>query len=144
MTRTILLGGLVLSLSVPVAAQDDDGEIDIVSQPVVQAIPGAPGMRLNAALGRLARNPRDLGALVEAGQASAAIGDADAAIGFFRRADQLKPADANIKAHLAGAHVLAEDPYSAIPLFVEAERAGPIDPKLLSARGLAYDLVGDN
>lgn len=144
LTRSALLGGLALGLAVPALGQADDGEIDTVSQPVVQAIPGAPGMRLNTALGRLARNPRDLTALVDAGQASAAMGDADAAIGFFRRADQLKPGDANIKANLAGAHVLAEDPYNAIPLFIDAERSGPIDPRLLSARGLAYDLVGDN
>ena len=29
-------------------------------------------------------------------------------------------------------------------LFEAAERIGPVDPKLLSERGLAYDLVGDN
>ena len=83
-------------------------------------LPGGPGMQLNAALNKLARNPRDVDALIEAGKASAAIGDAEAAMGFYRRADQLQPTNANIKAGLAGAMVMAEDPYGAIPLFEAA------------------------
>lgn len=145
LVRFALLAGTSFAIGLaPLSAQADDDEIDTVSQPVVQPLPGGPGMQLNSALGKLARSPRDVAALVEAGQASAAIGDAEAAIGFFRRADQLQPANANIKAGLAGAMVLGEDPYSAIPLYAEAERIGPIEPRLLSDRGLAYDLVGDN
>ena len=145
LVRFALLTGTSFGLALsPAFAQADDGEIDAVSQPVVQPLPGGPGMALNSALGKLARNPRDVTALIEAGKASAAIGDAEAAMGFFRRADQLQPTNANVKAGLAGAMVLAEDPYSAIPLFETAERIGPIDPRLLSERGLAYDLVGDN
>ena len=144
LVRFALLTGTTFGLAVsPAWGQADDGEIDAVSQPVVQPLPGGPGMQLNAALGKLARNPRDVDALVEAGKASAAIGDPEAAMGFYRRADQLQPANANIKAGLAGAMVLAEDPFGAIPLFEAAERIGPIDPRLLSERGLAYDLVGD-
>ena len=145
LVRFALIAGtsFVLGLA-PLAAQSDDGEVDAISQPVVQPLPGGPGMKLDSALGKLARNPRDVNALIEAGQASAAIGDAEAAMGFFRRADQLQPATANIKAGLAGAMVLAEDPFSALPLFEEAERLGPVNPRLMSERGLAYDLVGDN
>ncbi|MFN5243927.1 MAG: tetratricopeptide repeat protein, partial [Novosphingobium sp.] len=145
LVRFALLTGTSFGLALsPAFAQADDGEIDSVSQPVVQPLPGGPGMQLNAALIKLARNPRDVDALIEAGKASAAIGDAEAAMGFYRRADQLQPANANIKAGLAGAMVMAEDPYGAIPLFEAAERIGPVDPRLLSERGLAYDLVGDN
>lgn len=145
LVRCALLAGASFGLALnPAFAQADDGEIEAVSQPVVQPLPGGPGMQLNTALGKLARNPRDIDALVEAGKASAAIGDAAAAMGFYRRADQLQPANANIKAGLAGAMVLAEDPFSAIPLFETADRIGPVDPRLLSERGLAYDLVGDN
>ena len=149
LVRFALLTGTSFGLALNPAlaqtgAQADDGEVDAVSQPVVQPLPGGPGMQLNSALGKLARNPRDVTALIEAGKASAAIGDAEAAMGFYRRADQLQPANANIKAGLAGAMVLAEDPYGAIPLFEAAERIGPVDPKLMSERGLAYDLVGDN
>lgn len=145
LVRSALIAGSSLSLAVsPAWAQSDDGEIESVSQPVVQPLPGGPGMQLNTALGKLARNPRDVSALIDAGKASAAIGDPEAAMGFFRRADQLQPGNANIKAGLAGAMVLAEDPFAAIPLFEQAERLGPIDPRLLSERGLAYDLVGDH
>lgn len=143
--RYILLGTVLLGLGAPAAlARAQDDELEAVSQPVVQPLPGGPGLRLNAALTRLSRNARDVDALIEAGQAAAAIGDAEAALGFYRRADQLRPGNANIKAGLAGAMVLGDDPYGAIPLFLEAERLGPIDPALLAERGLAYDLVGDN
>lgn len=145
LVRFALLAGTSFGLGLaPAWAQADDGEVDAVSQPVVQALPGGPAMQLDNALGKLARNGRDVSALVEAGQASAAIGDAEAALGFFRRADQLQPGNANIKAGLAGAMVLVEDPFAAIPLFEEADRIGPVDPRLLSERGLAFDLVGDN
>lgn len=135
----LLCGALGASVAV---AQDD--EIDVISQPVVQQIPGSKGMKLNDALGRLARNPQDVDALIGAGRASMEIGDLDAAVGFFQRADRLSPGNAQVKAGLAGAYAQSEDPFSAIPLFAEAEKAGMIDPALLADRGLAYDLVGDN
>lgn len=115
-----------------------------VAVPVVQAVPQkSAGMRLNDALGRLARSPQDIEALSEAGQASLELGDAQAAIGFYRRALALQPGNARVKAGLAGAYVLSEDPFTAIELFDEAEKAGPIDPARLADRGLAFDLVGD-
>lgn len=139
----VLLGGLTGSfVSAPALAQGRSAPV--VSQPVVQAIPGGEGMKLNDALGRLAKDPRDAAALLDAGKASLDLGDVDAAIGFFQRASTLAPGDARAKAGLAGAYVLKGDPFAAIPLFKEAERDGPIDPARLSDRGLAYDLVGDN
>lgn len=111
---------------------------------MVQTVPGDKGMRLNAALSRLGRNPQDAEALIEAGEASLGLGDVQAAIGFFQRAGTLAPGNARAKAGLAGAYVLSKDPFTAIPLFEEAARAGPLDASRLADRGLAYDLVGDN
>ena len=115
-----------------------------ISQPVVQPLPSSDGMTLNAALGRLARDPRDIAALIDAGNAALTMGDVDAATGFFRRADQVSPGNPRVKAGLAGAMVRNGDPFGAIPLFDEAEKAGAMDAALAADRGLAYDLVGDN
>jgi Flp pilus assembly protein TadD len=122
---------------------DDDEPPRSVSQPVVQAIPAAQTHSLNAALGRLARNPRDVAALIDAGKAACAMGDHDAAIGFYQRADQLAPGTAQIKAGLAGSMTRNGDPFTAIPLFAEAEKLGPIDAVQIGDRGMAFDLVGD-
>lgn len=133
-----IVGALALALVLAAAS------VPAAAQPVVQAIPGAENRALNAALARLAANPRDGGALVDAGNAALAMNDVDAAIGFFTRAEQIVPGDARAKAGLAGAYVRNEDPFTAIRLFDEAERQGPLPSALLADRGLAYDLVGDN
>jgi Flp pilus assembly protein TadD len=117
---------------------------DARAEPVVQPLPGGASQVLNAALARLGRDPRDLGALIDAGNAALMMGDVDAATGFFARADQLSPNNMRVKAGLAGALVRSENPYDAIPLFAEAEKAGAVEPMLAADRGLAYDLVGDN
>lgn len=140
-----LCSASVLGLGLPGLALAQSAPAPQVSVPVVQAVPQkSAGMRLNDALNRLAKSPQDVDALAEAGKASLELGDAQAAIGFYQRALQLHPANARIKAGLAGAHVLAEDPFTAIELFDEAEKAGPIEPARLADRGLAFDLVGDN
>ena len=116
-----------------------------VSQPVVQQLPTqSAGMKLNDALGQLARNPADVEALIAAGRASLDLGDVQAAIGFYQRADGLWPGSARVKAGLAGAYAQGDDPLTAIELFNQAEKLGPLDAERLADRGLAYDLVGDN
>ncbi|MDP9057650.1 MAG: hypothetical protein M3N34_10085, partial [Pseudomonadota bacterium] len=99
---------------------------------------------MTIALIRLNRDPRDIEALITAGNAALAMGDTDAAVGFFTRADSLSPDNPRVEAGLASAKVHAEDPFGAIPLFIAAEKNGPIAPELLGDRGLAYDLIGDN
>lgn len=126
------------------AQQAQTAPVQSISRPIVQPIPQkSAGMRLNDALGKLARNPQDVAALIDAGKASLELGDAQASIGFYQRALQLQPRNAATKVALAGAHVMAEDPFTAIELFDEAEKAGPIAPEQLANRGLAFDLVGD-
>ena len=132
---TAILAGAVLALVLPGAVKAD---------PVVQPLPQeSPGMKLNAALNQLAKSPQDLEALIAAGRASLELGDVQAAIGFFQRADTLWPGSVRAKTGLAGAYALADDPITAINLFNEAERFGPIDAARTADRGLAYDLVGD-
>ncbi len=110
---------------------------------VIQPLPGGERGQLNAVLARLARNPRDIEALIDAGKATLAAGDGDAAIGFYQKADALAPGNTEVKSGLAGAYVLSGDPISAIPLFDEAEKGGPLDAARTSDRGLAYDMIGD-
>ncbi|MET0252101.1 MAG: hypothetical protein ABW203_07985, partial [Novosphingobium sp.] len=114
------------------------------SRPVIQAIPSQASYQLNAALGRLAANPADTDALIAAGTAALELGDQEAALGFFAKADQLAPGNPRAKVALAGAMVRNDNPYDALRLFDEAERAGASVALLAGDRGLAYDLVGAN
>ena len=97
---------VALVLTSPGAAQD--GDIDgTISRPVVQALPSRASYELNAALTRLAANPRDVNALIDAGNAAMALGDSEAAMGFLGRADQLSPGNPRVKATLASAAAFA-------------------------------------
>ncbi|HEY0959668.1 MAG TPA: SPOR domain-containing protein [Novosphingobium sp.] len=129
-----------MALAAPAFAQRPP----VIAQPVVQQVPGVEGQALNTALARLGRDPRDVGALLDAGNAALTMGDVEAATGFFRRADQVSPGNPRVKAGLAGAMVRNGDPFGALPLFEEAEKAGALDGALIGDHGLAYDLVGDN
>jgi len=110
---------------------------------VVQALPSQEALNLNAALNRLARNPRDVDALADAGDAAQAMSDFEAAIGFYKRAEEISPGNQRVMAGHATALVYSDEPVSAIALFERAERAGADAVKLAADRGLAYDLVGD-
>lgn len=139
----LLCAGLA-GLAVPAAAQDDDEELPAVARAVVQPLPSQGSFQLNAALTRLAANPRDVSALLDAGSAALELGDTEAALGFYGRADQLSPNNPRVKSALGGAMVRNEDPFAAIPYFDAAERAGASTAQIAGERGLAYDLVGAN
>lgn len=116
----------------------------VVSRPVIQPLPPVEVDKLNTALRVLAGNSQNVGALIDAGNASLAVDDIDAAIGFFGRADDLSPNNPRVKIGLAAAFVRTQRPIEALALFDEAERAGTSAGDLAMDRGLAYDLVGDN
>jgi tetratricopeptide (TPR) repeat protein len=142
----VLLAGVALSLVAPHAAawaQDDDAPAS-VSRAVVQPTAPSAGKALNAALERLARDPRNVDALLGAGDAALALGDNDAALGFFGRADQVAPANPTVKAAIAGARLHLDDPVEALRWYADAERAGGDPAGFALDRGLAFDLVGDN
>ena len=139
--RLGVMGGAILVAPATLAAQSMQ---DAESRPVVQPLPPAGVSKLNDALNRLARNSRDIDALLDAGNASLAVNDVDAAIGFFGRAEELSPGNPRIKMGLAAAYTRQQRPLDALRLFDEAERAGASTTMLAGDRGLAYDLVGDN
>ena len=114
------------------------------AQPVVQPLPDPAALRLSDALRRLAQDPRSLSALVDAGQASIALDDVDAADGFFRRAETIAPGDGRVLAGLAAVQVRRLQPIEALRLFAAAEQAGEPMRFHAAERGLAYDLIGDN
>ncbi|WP_333837071.1 SPOR domain-containing protein [Novosphingobium sp.] len=121
--------------------------VPTVSRPVVQPLPSAgtanASQALNAALGRLAREPGSVDALVDAGDAAMALGDMDAAMGFFRRAADIAPTNGKVQAQIGRAMVRANDPLAAIRAFDLAERAGADMSAVAADRGLAHDLAGD-
>ncbi len=118
------------------------------SAQMVQRIPGLnandPVDTLSMHLRTLAANPRNLFALLGAGQAAIDVGDPNAALGFFARADEIDPRSGKAKAGLAAALVMLEKPDDAIRLFGEAMSLGMAEADIAKDRGLAYDLRGDN
>ena len=90
---------------------------------VVQPLPPPAAADLSASLQRLARSPADFDALIAAGRASLAIGDVDAATGFFGRADAVRPGDARVKAGLGSANLKSDRPIEALQLFDQAQAA---------------------
>lgn len=129
----LLMGGNALAFA-PVHAQ----------RAIVQPLPPPEMADLRRALARLAVSPKDVGALIDAGNASLALEDIDAAIGFFGRAEALDPGNARVKLGLAGAYVVSTRPIEALRLFAEAEKGGADASLFAAKRGLAFDLVGDN
>ena len=121
----------VATLPAPLAAQAYAG----------QEKPGAAELR--NAMRRLGSNPKDLDALIDAGTASLQLGDTNAAIDFFTRAEAIAPNNGDVKVGLATAMLRKENPVEALRLFDEAERLGMPTRSFALDRGLAFDLVGD-
>lgn len=131
-----ILGGLLLAGTAL--------ERPLLAQPAqVQAIRPSSGENLNNNLARLASNPRDVVALIGAGEAALDMDDARAATGFFARADTLQPNNGKVKAGLARVMLKNQNPGEALRLFDQATRLGYPEATLLSDRGLARDMTGD-
>jgi Flp pilus assembly protein TadD len=102
-----------------------------------------PADRLAANLVILSQNPRDVGALTEAGLSAIAVGDGDAALSFLARAEEISPGNGKIKAAIGSALLLKQKPTDALRLFGEAVSLGYPEQSIARDRGLAYDLRGD-
>jgi Flp pilus assembly protein TadD len=103
-----------------------------------------PADRLSRYLRELATDPTSLSALIGAGQAALEVGDGNAALGFFARADERSPRNGQVKAGLARALLVVDNPREALKMFDAARSLGVAESDLAGDRGLAYDLRGDN
>lgn len=137
--RLILALSALAPLHPALAQSSGDG-----SRAVVQPLPSPAVGELNSALRRISRNSRDAEALADAGFASLRLDDVEAAVGFFTRAQEVQPGNAQVKLGLASAYLRSERPVEALQLYREAEQAGASSQAMAADRGLAYDLVGDN
>ncbi|AUW57488.1 sporulation protein [Sphingobium sp. SCG-1] len=98
---------------------------------------------LNSNLTRLGDNPRDIGALIGAGEAALDLNDPRAATGFFARADEIQSGNGRVKAGLGRAMLQLQNPTEALRLFDQAERLRYPSDSYIGDRALARDLAGD-
>ncbi len=141
------IGTSLITLSCPSLAQEEDSsaldELDRTkaAQSATVEVQGAAELR--GAMMRIARRPTDSDAMVDAGNAALLLGDANAALNFFTRADALQPSNGRIKLGLAVATVRTENPFEALRLFDEAIRLGIPERAVAADRALAFDLLGN-
>lgn len=125
---------LATSLPCPLSAQ---------TGAIVQAVPQTGAVeRLNQNLTRLSRQPTDMDALIGAGEASYQLGDAQAANGFFMRADMVNARNGRVKLGLALVAVALKQPREAAAYFDEAAALGARADGHMLERALTYDLTG--
>jgi Flp pilus assembly protein TadD len=103
-----------------------------------------PAAALQRYIRTLATSPRDFTALIGAGRAALALGDTQAAGGFFGRADEVFPASPLPQAGMGAAAVADGDALSALAYFNRAQQLGATAMMIGADRGLAYDLLGRN
>src|SRR4051794_1171981 len=128
-----LLGAAALFASAPAFA---------VVQPAYGAIPETPGDALSRNLKVIAESPHNVGALIGAGKAALDMGDAQAALTFFARAEQDAPRDGWVKKWMGSALVQLEQPAAAIKFFHDATSLGLAETAVAADRGLAWDISG--
>jgi tetratricopeptide (TPR) repeat protein len=90
----------------------------------------------------LASDPKDFGSLIGAGRSALALGDAQAAAGFFARADEVNPRSPLPQAGMGAVSVANGEPAAALPYFARAQQLGAPVTTFAVDRGLAYDLMG--
>ncbi len=108
---------------------------------VQQATPDAD--ELAAEMRLLGANPRDVAAMVRAGELTLKLGDTTAAAGFFARAERIDPSNPRIKAGKGSLLVQSGRPGEALLQFGQAEQLRGDVRRFASDRGLAYDLLGE-
>ena len=132
----LILGFVGLALaasSVPVFAQ---------AAPTTWAQRETPTAALARHIRVLAKSPKDFLSLIGAGKAALALGDTQAAVGFFGRADEVFPTSPLPQAGIGAAMAADGDPHGALRHFARAQQLGGNGAMLGADRGLAYDLIG--
>lgn len=141
-----LLCVLLISTSAFAQAVDESALEALDKQaPKVAPLASEPAgaVELRAAMRRISFNPSDADALADAGNASLLLGDANAALNFFTRANALRPGNSRIISGLAAATVRTENPFEALRLFDDAVRLGASERSIAVDRALAFDLLGN-
>ncbi|WP_324806829.1 SPOR domain-containing protein [Sphingomonas sp. LY29] len=102
-----------------------------------------PGNALSRHIRVLASNPRDFTSLIGAGRAALDLGDLQAAVGFYSRAEESYPSTPAPKIGLGAAMAQMGDPRGALVYFDQALQMGAPPITLALDRGMARDLLGD-
>ena len=135
-------------LSSAVQAQAvDESALEALDQQTPAVVPNivepAGAVELRDAMRRISFSPSDADALADAGNASLLLGDANAALNFFTRANAIRPNNSRIVSGLAVATVRTENPFEALRLFDDAVRLGASERAIAADRALAFDLLGN-
>ncbi|HEX8402545.1 MAG TPA: SPOR domain-containing protein [Allosphingosinicella sp.] len=109
----------------------------------ISTFPEDSGSALNRHLKELADSPRSLSALLGAAKAALDLGDPQAAVTFYARAEDIAPRDGRIKAGIGAAFLAMEQPVPALKFLEEARALGLPEGVIAADRGLAHDLLGD-
>jgi Flp pilus assembly protein TadD len=102
----------------------------------------SPAAALARYVRTLASDPQDFQSLIGAGKAALELGDAQAAAGFFARADEANPRSPLPQAGMGAVSVANGDAQAALPYFKRAQQLGAPLASFACERGLAYDLLG--
>ena len=102
----------------------------------------SPAAALARYVRTLASDPTDFQSLIGAGRAALELGDAQAAAGFFARADDTNPRSPLPQAGMGAVSVTNGDPQAALRYFQRAQQLGAPVATFACDRGLAYDLLG--
>jgi Flp pilus assembly protein TadD len=132
--RLILLCAGALVVAAPAVAQASYGYGYQQSE--------TPAAALARHVRTLASTPTDFTALIGAGKAALALGDTQAAAGFFARADEANPRSPLPQAGMGAVSVANGEAQAAMPYFARALELGAPVALIGADRGLAYDLLG--
>ncbi len=114
------------------------------AQVAVGHIAENPADALARNIKQLATEPQDFYALIGAGKAALALGDTQAAAGFFGRAEEVWGESPLPQIGMGAALVHEGNPAGGLQYFARAGQLGATPMMLGAERGLAYDLLGQH